>query len=71
MSASFLKHVALIAAPQLVKAWKYDPKAPENERYYSISPRRRLEYLALYFGLAAYLAFMTYRTHSLVSPGQT
>ena len=23
---------------------------------------------ALYFGLAAYLAFMTYRTHSLISP---
>ena len=60
--------IALIAAPQLIKAWKYDPKAPENERYYAISPRRRFEYLALYFGLAAYLAFMAYRTHSLVSP---
>ena len=41
----------------------------ENQRYYTIAPRRRLEYLALYFGLAAYLAFMAYRTHSLIAAG--
>ena len=60
--------IGLLAAPQLVKAWKYDPKAPENQSYYTIASRRRLEYLGLYFGLAAYLAFMAYRTHSLISP---
>ena len=60
--------IGLIAAPQLVKAWKYDPEAPENQSYYAIASRRRLEYLGLYFGLAAYLSFMAYRTHSLVSP---
>ena len=60
--------IGLLAAPQLVKAWKYDPKAPENLSYYGIAPRRRYEFLALYFGLAAYLAFMTYRTHALLSP---
>jgi Zn-dependent protease len=63
--------IGLLAAPQLVKAWKYDPKAPENLSYYTISPRRRLEFLALYFGLAAYLAFMTYRTLALISPSAT
>ena len=60
--------IALLAAPQLFKAWKYDPKAAENQSYYAIASRRRLEYLGLYFGLAAYLAFMAYRTHSLISP---
>ena len=60
--------IGLLAAPQLVKAWKYDAKAPENQSYYAIASRRRLEYLGLYFGLAAYLAFMAYRTHSLISP---
>jgi Zn-dependent protease len=76
LAAMFLWHpnpmlllIALLAAPQLVKAWKYDPKAPENASYYAISPRRRLEILAVYFGLAAYLAFMTYRTHALIEPG--
>ena len=61
--------IALLAAPQVLKAWRYDPKAPENAVYYAISPRRRAEILAVYFGLAAYLAFMAYRTHELISPG--
>jgi hypothetical protein len=26
--------VAILAAPELVKAWRYDPKAPENVAYY-------------------------------------
>jgi Zn-dependent protease len=60
--------IALLAAPQVIKAWRYDPKAPENASYYAISPRRRTEVLAVYFGLAAYLAFMAYRTHELISP---
>jgi Zn-dependent protease len=60
--------IALLAAPQLLKAWRYDPKAPENAAYYAISQRRRAEILAIYFGLAAYLAFMTYRTHVLLAP---
>jgi hypothetical protein len=63
--------IALLAAPQLVKAWRYDPKAPENAAYYAISSRRRAEILAVYFGLAAYLAFMAYRTHELISPATT
>jgi len=60
--------IALFAAPQLVKAWRYDPKAPANAAYYAISPRRRAEILAVYLGLAAYLAFMSVRTHELISP---
>jgi Zn-dependent protease len=63
--------IALLAAPQVLKAWRYDPKAPENAVYYAISPRRRYEILAVYFGLAAYLAFMAYRTHELISPAAT
>ena len=73
LGAMFLWHpnpllliIGLLAIPQLMKAWNYDPSAPENARYYAIAPARRLEYLGLYFGLAAYLAFMAYRTHELI-----
>lgn len=76
LGAMFLWHpnpllllIGLLAAPQLVKAWKYDPDAPENQSYYAIPARRRFEILAVYFGLAAYLAFMAVRTHALVAQG--
>jgi Zn-dependent protease len=76
LGAMFLWHpnpmlllIGLLAAPQLVKAWKYDPEAAENQSYYTIAPRRRLEYLGLYFGRAGYLAFMAYRTHELIAAG--
>ena len=58
--------IALLAAPQLWKAWKYDPAAAENQRHDEIAPKRRLEFLGLYFGLAAYLAFMACRTHERI-----
>ena len=61
--------IALLAAPQLMKAWKYDPSAPENLAYYTISAKKRIEYMAIYLGLAAYLAFMTYRSHELLQVG--
>jgi len=59
--------IGLLAAPQLIKAWKYDPKAPENQAYYAIGARQRFEYVALYLGLAAYLAYMAHATHELIT----
>jgi Zn-dependent protease len=61
--------IGLLAAPQLMKAWKYDPKAPENQAYYTISAIKRFEYVALYLGLAAYLAYMAHATHELIVAG--
>ncbi len=60
--------IALLAFPQLVKAWKYDPHAPENHAYYTISARQRAEYVALYLGLAGYLAYMAHATHERLGP---
>src|SRR6185436_11032854 len=52
--------MAVLAAPQLWRAWKFDPNAPENQAYYAVAPGKRLEYSVYYLGLAGFLAVMTY-----------
>jgi len=59
--------VAILAAPQLMKAWRYDPKAPENVAYYGVPLQTKLEYGAAYLALAALLAVMTYDVHEMLS----
>jgi Zn-dependent protease len=59
--------VAIMAAPQLLKAWRYDPAAPENAAYYGAPLSVKLEYGAGYLGLAALLAIMTYDVHDMLS----
>jgi Zn-dependent protease len=59
--------VAILAAPQLVKAWRYDPNAPENVAYYGVPLQTKLEYGAVYLALAALLAVMTYDVHEMLS----
>src|SRR5204863_1598979 len=44
--------VAILAAPQVWKALRYDPSAPENVAYYGVALATRLQYGALYLGLA-------------------
>ena len=58
--------VAIIAFPQLIKAWKYDPKAPENLAYYGVPLQARLEYGGLYLALTAYLGVMTFEVHEML-----
>jgi Zn-dependent protease len=58
--------IAILAFPQLVRAWKYDPKAPENLAYYAVPMQTKLEYGALYLGLTAYLAIMTFEVHGMI-----
>jgi Zn-dependent protease len=59
--------VAILSVPQLIKAWNYDPKAPENIAYYGVPAQTRLEYGALYLALTAYLAVMTYEVHEMLT----
>ena len=59
--------VVIIALPQLIKAWKYDPSAPENAAYYGVPLQTKLEYGALYLALAAFLAVMTYDVHEMLT----
>lgn len=59
--------IALIAAPQLMAAWRYDPSLPENRAYYGIPGETKFEYAVLYLGLAALLGIMTYTVHDMLS----
>lgn len=59
--------IAALALPQLVKAWRYDPDAPENIAYYGVPMTVKLEYGAGYLGLAALLAVMTFEVHDMLS----
>jgi Zn-dependent protease len=58
--------IAIIAFPQLIKAWKYDPKAPENLAYYGVPFQTKLEYGGLYLVLTAYLSVMTFEVHEML-----
>ena len=59
--------IAIMALPQLVRAWKYDPKAPENLAYYGVPLQAKLEYGGLYLALTAYLGIMTFEVHEMLS----
>jgi len=50
--------VAISAIPQLIRAWKYDPTAPENQAYYNVKSSVRFEFATLYLMLAIILALM-------------
>jgi len=63
--------IALLAIPQLIKAWNYDPKAPENIAYYSVAAETRIEYAVLYLGLAILLALMSYDVHEMLEHVRT
>jgi len=51
----------------VMKAFRYDPKAPENAAYYTVSLENKLSYGAMYVGLAAYLAVMTHDVHEMLA----
>jgi Zn-dependent protease len=55
--------VAFLAAPQVMLAWRFDPHAPENQAYYSVSSKDRFLYATYYLGLLVFLAIMTHDVH--------
>ena len=58
--------VGVLAAPQIMRAWKYDPKAPENAAYYTTSLETKLTYGLFYVGLAGFTAIMSYDVHEML-----
>jgi Zn-dependent protease len=62
--------LALLAAPQLMKAFHYDPALPENAGYYATSIESKIIYAVMYLGLAGFLAVMSYDVHNMLNPGQ-
>jgi hypothetical protein len=61
--------MALLAAPQLMKAFRYNPAAPENRAYYTTSTETKATYAFYYLTLAAFLAVMSYDVHRMLEPG--
>ncbi len=61
--------VALLAAPQLMAAWRHDPNAPESVAYYGVSNSVRWRYGLSYLGLAVFLALSTFQVHERVQAG--
>ena len=59
--------MAVLAAPQVMKAWRFDPKAPENATYYDVAPAKRFEYGLYYVALAAFLGVMSYELHEMLA----
>lgn len=60
--------IAVLAFPQLMRAWRYDPNSPENIAYYGQIPAvTKLEYTALYLGLVVLLALMTFSLHGMLA----
>ena len=58
--------MVVLALPQLVKAWNYDPQAPENKKYYGTSLETKLTYGFYYLGLLGFLAVMAHDTHEML-----
>lgn len=58
--------MAVLSAPQLVKAWKFDPALPENAAYYAATAETRATYAMSYIGLLGFLAVMAHDTHEML-----
>jgi Zn-dependent protease len=58
--------VALLAAPQLMAAWRHDPNSPAAVAYYGVSPAVRWRYTLIYVALAGFLAMMSFQVHERV-----
>jgi Zn-dependent protease len=62
--------VAVLAAPQVLKALRYNRNAPENRAYYTIPAAKKLEYGVTYLGLVVTLAIMAYQVHERLGTGR-
>jgi Zn-dependent protease len=60
--------MGILSIPQLIKAWRYDPLAPENRAYYGVSSEAKFTYGGAYLGLLMFLAVMTHDVHQMLGP---
>jgi len=58
--------MAIMAAPQIRKAWRHEPAAPENAAYYSANLEQRMTYATLYLVLVVVLALMVGELHDML-----
>jgi len=60
--------MGILSIPQVIKAWRYDAAAPENQAYYGVSKAAKLTYGAAYLALLVFLAVMTHDVHEMLVP---
>jgi len=58
--------MALLAAPQLLKAIRYKSDSEEAQTYYAVSAATRFEYGFYYLALAGFLAVMAHDVHEML-----
>jgi Zn-dependent protease len=58
--------IAILAAPQVMKAWQYRADDPAHAGYYQASGETRLTYATAYVGLIVFLATMTHDVHEML-----
>jgi Zn-dependent protease len=58
--------VAILAAPQVMKAWRFRADDPAHAAYYQASAETRLTYATVYLGLTAFLAVMSHDVHEML-----
>lgn len=58
--------LAVLAAPQVLKAWRHRADDPAHGGYYEASGETRLTYASAYLGLAGFLAVMTHDVHQML-----
>lgn len=58
--------LAVLAAPQVLKAWRYRADDPAHGGYYQASGETRLTYATAYMALAGFLAVMSHDVHEML-----
>lgn len=61
--------IGVLALPSIAAAWRYDPNSPSALAYRDIPEVTRYEYAAMYLGLTAFLAIMSYESHTALRHG--
>ena len=59
--------IAIMAWPQLLKAWRYRSDSVEAQSYYAVPSAVKWEYGTYYLALAAFLAVMTHDVHEMLA----
>lgn len=58
--------IAILAFPQLIKAFRYS-KSSSDAGYYEVGAEHRLTYSIYYLGLTGFVATMTFELHNILS----
>jgi Zn-dependent protease len=58
--------VAIMALPQLSKAWNFKAESPDEDHYYTAPLESRIGYAICYLGLAIFLAMMMTSLHEFL-----